>query len=293
MAAHAQIPDRPDLVAVAAPGAGDLRAELERDGVLIVDVEPFAVSPDERVLIDRLLGDGAKNCTFNPTTGQLGHIVGAPESLEPLRALMARFSDWSRQRIADCFPGYLAHLDAGRTSLRRRSVADEPPISARKDDRRLHVDAFTSQPVAGQRILRVFSNIDASGGTRDWAIADGGFERYANHFRGRARRLLPGEAAILEGLSLTKSRRTDYDQIMLGMHDAAKRDGHYQATAPRQLVSFPAGATWFAFTDQAPHAALAGQCALEQTFYLPVDALADPTASPLRVLERLWGKTLV
>ena len=51
--------------------------------------------------------------------------------------------------------------------------------------------------------------------------------------------------------------------------------------------------TWLAFTDQTPHAAVSGQCALEQTFYVPVDALAEPASSPLRILERLWGAPLV
>ena len=93
-------------------------------------------------------------------------------------------------------------------------------------------------------------------------------------------------------LSLTKCLRTDYDQIMLGMHDAAKRDSSYQNTARRRYVSFPQGSTWLAFTDQTPHAAVSGQCALEQTFYVPIEALADPASSPLRILERLWGSAL-
>jgi hypothetical protein len=38
---------------------------------------------------------------------------------------------------------------------------------------------------------------------------------------------------------------------------------------------------------------VSGQCALEQTFYVPVEQLADPGASPLRILERLWGAPLV
>jgi hypothetical protein len=80
---------------------------------------------------------------------------------------------------------------------------------------------------------------------------------------------------------------------MLGMHDAAKRDRGYQRTAARRYVSFPKGATWLAFTDQTPHAAVSGQCALEQTLYVPIESLADPAASPLRILERLWGATLV
>jgi hypothetical protein len=58
-------------------------------------------------------------------------------------------------------------------------------------------------------------------------------------------------------------------------------------------VEFDAGATWFCFTDQVLHAALAGHAALEQTFYLPVEAMAAPSTSPLRVLEGLTGRALV
>ncbi|HEY1751278.1 MAG TPA: Kdo hydroxylase family protein [Caulobacteraceae bacterium] len=282
-------------VAVAGkPGTADLRSLLERDGVLIVETEPFALTDADYELIDKHWSDGrSKNSSYNPTTGDLDGVVGAPEVVTDLRALMARYADWAQGLLAEFFPAYLADLEYGRTSLRRRSVQDEPPLSRRKDDRSLHLDAFTSQPVAGRRILRVFSNIDRTGASREWVIADGGFEDFASRFRHRTRRLLPGEARLLEALALTKCRRTDYDQIMLGMHDAAKRDRTYQSTAERRLVSFPGGSTWLAFTDQTPHAAVSGQCALEQTFYVPVEALAEPASSPLRILERIWGVALV
>jgi hypothetical protein len=295
MEPRAQSLGRPGSVAVAGrPGTEDLRGRLERDGILIVETDPFVLANEDYELIERHWSDGrSKNSSYNPHTGDLDGVVGASEVVTSLRALMARYAAWAQDLIGEFFPAYHPQLEYGRTSLRRRSVQDEPPLSRRKDDRSLHLDAFTSQPVAGRRILRVFSNIDPTGAEREWAIADGGFEDFASRFRHRARRLLPGEAALLEGLSLTKCRRTDYDQIMLGMHDAAKRDRSYQATAPRRFVSFPGGSTWLAFTDQTPHAAVSGQCALEQTFYVPVEQLADPGASPLRILERLWGAPLV
>ena len=281
-----------DVGVAGRPDGDDLRSLLERDGVLILETEPFRLSSADFDLIDTQASDGrSKNWSYNPHTGDLDGIVGGGEA--GLRAIMSRYVQWSQELIADFFPAYLEDLELGRTSLRTRSVQEEPPLSRRKDDRSLHLDAFTSQPVAGRRILRVFSNIDPTGAGREWAIADGGFEDFAERFRHRTRRLLPGEARILERLSLTKCRRTDYDQIMLGMHDAAKRDRAYQATAPRRFVSFPGGATWLAFTDQTPHAAVSGQCALEQTFYVPVEQLADPARSPLRILERLWGAPLV
>jgi hypothetical protein len=57
-------------------------------------------------------------------------------------------------------------------------------------------------------------------------------------------------------------------------------------------VSFASGTTWLCFTDQVLHAALAGHCALEQTFHVPVSAMADPALAPLRVLERLTARHL-
>ncbi|HEY1426914.1 MAG TPA: Kdo hydroxylase family protein [Caulobacteraceae bacterium] len=290
---EASDPRHTDVAVAGRPAGEDLRPLLERDGVLILQTEPFTLSSADFGLIEGQASDGrSKNWSFNPRTGDLDGVVGGGEAMTQLREIMARYVAWSKDLIADFFPAYLKNLELGRTSLRTRSVQEEPPLSRRKDDRSLHLDAFTSQPVAGRRILRVFSNIDPTGAGREWAIADGGFEDFAERFRHRTRRLRPGEARILEMLSLTKCRRTDYDQIMLGMHDAAKRDRSYQATAPRRFVSFPGGATWLAFTDQTPHAAVSGQCALEQTFYVPVEQLADPARSPLRILERLWGAPL-
>jgi len=79
---------------------------------------------------------------------------------------------------------------------------------------------------------------------------------------------------------------------MLGLHDHGKLDDEYQATAPRERVDFPAGSTWVCFTDQVLHAALGGQFLLEQTFFLPVAGMGDAQRSPLRVLERLAGRSL-
>ena len=39
-----------------------------------------------------------------------------------------------------------------------------------------------------------------------------------------------------------------------------------------------------------PH--MAGHCALEQTFHLPVEAMAHPEQAPVQVLERLVGRPL-
>jgi len=64
-----------------------------------------------------------------------------------------------------------------------------------------------------------------------------------------------------------------------------------KGTSP--AVSFPPGSCWLVFTDMVLHAALGGEFALEQTFHLDVDELAEPDLAPIRVLERLSGRTLI
>ena len=93
-------------------------------------------------------------------------------------------------------------------------------------------------------------------------------------------------------LRVTKSRRSAYDALMLQLHDRMKEDADFQSSSPQTAVDFPAGTTWMAFTDQVSHAAMSGQYQLEQTFYLPVDAMVDQARSPLRILERIKSRRL-
>ena len=94
-------------------------------------------------------------------------------------------------------------------------------------------------------------------------------------------------------LGLTKGPRSAYDHLMLGLHDAAKEDTAYQSDVAATPLEFPAGSSWMVYTDQVPHAALAGRWAFEQTFHLAPAAMADPAQAPLAVLERLTGRALV
>jgi hypothetical protein len=91
---------------------------------------------------------------------------------------------------------------------------------------------------------------------------------------------------------MTKAVRAPYDHYMLQLHDRMKADQAYQAQPDHSTQSFPAGSTWLVYTDQVPHAALAGIHQLEQTFYVPVASLRDEASAPLRVLEGLMGRKL-
>lgn len=271
--------------------AAEFAQRLEREGLVVVDGETFVLKPDEQALLAADFGDGkAKNISLAPGAKVRGARAGAAEEAQ-LRSLMARYADWTRDLVVRLAPSYAAHLETGRTSFRPREVI-APPDSPRKDDKRLHIDAFASQPTGGKRILRVFCNINPAGEDRVWQVGES-FEDYAWRWVAKGRAPLPGEALLLQAFGVTRGRRTPYDAMMLQLHDMAKLDLAYQAGAPRTEMRFPPGAVWIVYTDSTTHAAMSGRYALEQTFYLPLKAMAAPEASPARILERITGKKLV
>jgi hypothetical protein len=273
-------------------GAGAESAEqlrLEHGEVVVLPGLGFEFRcPDP----DRFTGaarSGTKNISFNPVTGVLKGADGDEADQDWLSSALSAYAGWTLNLIMERLPAYAPHLAVGKTSFRPRPA--EAAVSPRKDDRRLHVDAFPSQPVQGRRILRVFHNVNPWGENRMWQVGES-FADHAARFLPRARP--PATPAwLLKAAGLTKGRRTAYDALMLALHDAAKADDAYQADAPRRTLAFEPGATWLVFTDSAPHAALSGRFALEQTFLLPVEAMAEPEASPLRILERMTGRRLV
>jgi 3-deoxy-D-manno-octulosonic acid hydroxylase-like protein len=192
--------------------------------------------------------------------------------------------------VSDLFPAYAGSLERARTSFRPQEIEGRA-YSPRHDDRRLHVDAFPSTPMRGRRILRVFTNVAGDGALRHWRVGEP-FADFARKFTPRLKAPLPGSSWLLSQLHITKSRRSAYDHYMLGLHDGAKLDLDYQARAPRADLNFAPGNTWLCYSDQVLHAALSGHGAMEQSFYLPVSAMADPSTTPLRVLEAITGRAL-
>ncbi len=268
----------------------DFAARLEIDGLALAPGAPFTLTNEEKALLRTDLSDDrAKNISLGPD-GALRGTSATEASAAGLAALLQRYAAWSRALLDQLTPRYGPFLERGRTSYRPRPI-DDAPLSPRKDDRRLHVDAFASQPTGGKRILRVFANINPFGEPRVWRVGEP-FEVYAGRWLDKAQRPWPGEAAVLHGLGVTKARREPYDFLMLALHDAAKLDARYQRDAPMREIAFEPGAVWLAFTDSVVHAAIAGRYALEQTFYLPVEAMAAPEVSSLRILERLVGRRL-
>lgn len=272
------------------PGSRALEA-LESGRVLFFPCLAFELTSDDLRLLGAAAGGGrSKNISFDSATGEVRGTDLAGEDAARLAALMKRFGDCAAGLLARIAPGYGPGLKRARASFRPSRIEGRE-TSWRKDDRRLHVDAFPSRPTHGKRILRVFSNADPEGGSRRWHVGEP-FEEHARRFLPRLAAPVPGYAAILALAGLTRGRRSRYDQLMLQLHDAAKRDETYQSGGRHEVFDFPAGSTWMVYTDQVPHAAISGRYAFEQTFELDPAVMSEPARSPLRVLERLTHKTL-
>src|SRR5207247_4784772 len=231
----------------------------------------------------------AKNVSFDPWTERLNGSSVDDAAAQELQALMTRFSSLASAFARRVLPDYGDRLHIARTSFRPVEIAGRAS-SWRKDDTRLHIDSFPATPVQGRRILRVFTNVNPAGRPRSWRIGED-FESVARRFSGLLRMPMPGAGAWLRLLHVTKSHRSRYDALMLQLHDRMKADMDYQATVPQRPIDFPPGSTWMTFTDQVSHAAMAGQYQLEQTFLVPVDAMLDERRSPLRILERIVGRS--
>jgi hypothetical protein len=266
-------------------------AALEAGKVLYFPRLGFKLTTQEaRFLTPDVLDPKSRNISLDAN----GHLKGASGDAiaqKELTAMIGRFRMQAQTLVHSLLPRYVGALRMAPTSYRPMQVESRTQ-SWRADDRRLHVDAFPSRPNYGERILRVFTNVNPNGVARVWRVGEP-FEAVAARFLPRARPYVRWQAKALQTLHVTKSLRSEYDHLMLQLHDGMKSDLAYQKDAPQVTMPFPPGSVWVCFSDQASHAVMSGQYMMEQTLHLPAAQQYDPDASPLAILTRLTGRALV
>ncbi|GJM07020.1 MAG: hypothetical protein DHS20C10_07540 [marine bacterium B5-7] len=259
---------------------------LETGHVLFFPGLAFQLQPEEQAFLTPGVTDGqSKNVSWQAATKTLKGCSVPIGQHELLSRMMQRFYDYSLGLVQRVLPDYQGHLMPAKTSYRPVQIKGRAS-SYRQDDTRLHVDAFPSNPVQGKRILRVFSNINPNGEDRVWRAGEP-FPQLAQRFAKQIPKPLPGSRALLNMLGITKSPRSLYDHFMLQLHHRMKADMQYQQTVDQETLRLPPNTTWMVFTDQVSHAAMSGQYVLEQSLYLPVEAMQDPARSPYRVIEAM------
>ncbi len=261
------------------------RQALEQGSVVLLANQAFMLEASEHAFLrPAAVSPKRKNISYSPICDELKGDMYEGEEHQRLQALTKRYYQFAKNLIAQWYPDYVPDLIDGRCSF-RVVEAENRSQSSRQDDRYLHVDAFPATPLQGQRILRVFSNINPQGKPRVWRIGEP-FPDLLKRFTSQLKCPPVWQKYILRFLKITKGLRTDYDALMLQLHHKMKADEHYQQTVDQEKIILPAASSWFVFTDQASHAVCSGQFCLEQTFYLPATAKSFPANSPLRVLEQ-------
>ncbi len=266
-------------------------AALEAGKVLYFPHLAFELLPHEQSLLTPgVLSSDSRNISLD-ANGKLKGAAGDEAVQRAVGAMVSRFRGQAQQLIHGLLPHYTPALRLAPTSYRPAQVETREQ-SWRADDKRLHVDSFPSRPNRGERILRVFTNANPDGLPRVWRVGEP-FEAVAARFLPRAKPYVRWQAKLLQALRVTKSLRSEYDHLMLQLHDGMKSDLSYQKTSPQQTVPFPAGSVWVCFSDQTSHAVMSGQYMLEQTLHLAPAKQYNALSSPLAILSRLTGRNLV
>lgn len=266
---------------------------LEKGKILYFPSLAFPLHQEELPFLSpEKLDPKAKNISYDLTKNHLGKVLCTEEEASLLKELMKRYALSSRAFLDSLIPHYKTSLMQAKTSLRPVEISGRITSSYRKDDKRLHVDSFPSNPVKGRRILRFFTNVNPDGKPRVWRAGEP-FADVVKKIAPRVSRPIWGAAALMKLIGITKDLRTDYDHYMIQIHDAMKKDMDYQQSVPQEEIHFPAGSSWAVFTDQVSHAAMAGQHVFEQTFYLPANGVKNVETTPLSVLEKHFNKKLV
>jgi len=274
---------------------------LEEGNILLFRETPFALPAGDREFLLRQRQTEAgyhKNIAYRPGGDRVTGV--ARQQAEDASQLKRVLRDYSKT-VVDFAAGVLSAY-AGRWRLDYASFRPQEEASrklsrhARND--LLHVDSFPTRPTRGDRIFRVFTNINPAA-PRVWRTGET-FPELAERFAiasgllERATRRGPGRSvlSLLRSAGFPVRARPPYDEFMHRFHNFLKDNEGYQDNARAEVVAFPPGATWMVFTDMVTHAVLSGQFALEQTFLIARESLTHPEHAPVAVLERLAGRTL-
>jgi len=266
---------------------------------------PIPAADLEFLLSARQTGSALhKNIAYKPAKDQLSGFdaksTDAAE-VEQLHAVMRRYSASVAAFLAGFLAPYKKRWLLDYASFRPLEEQGRD-LALRKRNDMLHTDAFPTRPTHGRRILRFFHNIHPTR-TRDWIVSEP-FARTVGAFApgrlaiphpdsavaGAGKRL--AQAVGLSGL-IPQLKRTPYDQFMMELHNAMKENADFQRDCVKESVQFPPGSSWMVYTETVPHAVLAGQYALEQTFLVDHAAMVTPESAPVAILEKMAGARLV
>jgi len=181
----------------------------------------------------------SKNVSWDPATDAVrglksSHPASAAE-IASLGAMMARFARFGEELFASLLGKYTERLTTARTSFRPIEIEGRKSRTVGSNDALLHIDSFSSRPMAKQRILRIFTNVNPGDRPRVWNVGES-FGNVAARFAPQLSKPWPGQRAAMRALRITKSYRTLYDHYMLRMQKilGGNPDVHWMAASLRR-----------------------------------------------------------
>jgi len=245
-----------------------------------------------------------KNIAYKPDRDQLSGVdrkSADPAQFDQMQGIMRRYSSAVESFLAEFLAPYARRWRLDYASYRPIEEQGRDLPTRRRNDL-LHTDAFPTRPTRGWRILRFFHNIHPSR-TRDWVVGEP-FGRVVGAFApGKLALPRPDSPVARSGKQLAQAtglaslvpqwKRTPYDEFMMRLHNTMKEDSGFQASCVRENVQFAPGSSWMVYTETVPHAVLAGQYALEQTFLVDPEAMVTRESAPVAILEKLTASRLV
>lgn len=274
----------------------DLAAALERGEIVYFPEAPFALPTGEDrafLLRQRLASFGHKNVAYNPHSGRVTGYVRRrePNQKHRLASCLSAFSKVVGTWLAGLLPFYRDGLMADMVSLRPEEEATRRLRTTARNDL-IHLDAFPSRPTRGDRILRVFANINPTD-PRVWVTSDPFKVVLERHGKAAG---LPGQVArswwdwmehvLFRLVKPGRGERSPYDSFMLRLHDYLKHNDSYQEQCAKTVWHFQPGSAWVVMTDACTHAVLRGRYALEHSFFVGRSVLVLRDEAPCELLER-------
>lgn len=281
-------------------------AQLEAGSILYFPETPVPIPVQD---LETLLGGHQtgsslhKNIAYKPGVDKLSGVddKGASTAdIEKLHAVMRRYSASVAAFLAEFLAPYQRRWQLDYASY-RPIEEDGRDLPVRRRNDLLHTDSFPTRPTRGRRILRFFHNIHPSR-TRDWVTGQPFAKVLPEFVPGKLSAPHPDNAAANAGKKLAQAtglaglvpqwKRGPYDEFMMRLHNTMKEDAEFQKNCVKEYFNFPPGSSWMVYTETTPHAVLAGQYALEQTFLVDPRAMVTPKSAPIAVLEKLAGTRL-
>lgn len=280
--------------------------QLEAGGILCFEKSPFLFPEDDHAWLLQQKQSGSrfhKNISYRPLQDVLrGFEADKSEDAARMHDIIRRYSKEVTALLTLLLAPYAAHWQLDFASYRPlEEQGRELPMNKRND--LLHVDAFPTRPTHGGRILRVFTNLNRTI-SRKWVVSEpfaqlapkyaeaAGLQQVVKSAQSPIHAAKRSVLRLKRVVGLKSPDHSAYDLFMLGLHQWMKASADYQQNCQKEYLEFPSGSTWMAFLDGVPHAALSGQFAMEQTYIIPPNALVAPDHAPIRVLERMCGKSL-